>query len=847
MASPAGKSSHKVNEVLIDFAPHVGSGHLALIKPWPGADSAYEQAVGSLNRILRFVTSKPTIKGATYVVREGHPEKVVPVPDAVLSPTDLAEAQTLWKKYLDQAQATKDQVLGLTKAIEDEKSRIQSLEDLMVAANLNAEGKTQAQTSRDVLVVETAKLKKLQTQFDQNRTKLEEAVKAHTFLLEAINKKAVYRVLPSQSTVKIHVESSGPLSTFDLEIFTNWLSFFDDAHLQDARGQIRWAPAKAWDAANWKPIPLEPEFAKKKSIDLTAAQKNHRQLILNFNSAFPKDRIKVAQGAGPRFIPGKASQAAQILPKKQGRAPPPPPEGGWKKAPASIRFVKPAAAITDDSSSGSEQLEKQSREGEVGSSGSYRGESSEKRQKGESRQATQARPASPKKERQAKLPSKSVEEIPEKGRPQRTAITATRKALAETIEVDIPNPDFKMSVLENYVDQLWAARTVENPERNLNAVKYSIVHDLIKELSQDIPVPDWKTPLKGITIPAFRIKAHLTAAQLVTYVKSREKLPIPDVEMAKDIRFGSCWKWGTSSEQIATELFSTTKYVQLAAARDDLSGPEFSGPEEEPSSSKKKSRKQKGKQTALPQENPLDVNTKGVPRFKRHGLTHEDMAKIRLASGLPPYIPPTVGTDGTVLTVHQAPTPRWLVEGFALKRDQFLTDVKAGKVTGKSFSVYKRDQAPDPRKDLKAQYAALLGEWSQVRKTYKSVPLVSNPQTELEKALTREYQSVHDRLTRRFPTFKNFLPKIGKKTLKKGKPSANPRQQDTRPFYWKKGKKVFINTPTPPTPVVQPVPVTAAPIPPPSDAGGLGSLVAALTPLITLIGALVNAVRPITP
>jgi hypothetical protein len=199
---------------------------------------------------------------------------------------------------------------------------------------------------------------------------------------------------------------------------------------------------------------------------------------------------------------------------------------------------------------------------------------------------------------------------------------------------------------------------------------------------------------------------------------------------------------------------------------------------------------------------------------------------------------------------HLVPTPHWAVEGLALFGEPFLALIKSGHVTAKSYVGYKREKVSEPKKAEAAAYSRLITEWATAKVTFKGVPLVKNAKTEKEKSFLSEYQSLRDRLAK-IPGKRNFLPKLGEaRKQRKGQRPPQGGQQGQpsgKKFYWKKGKKVWINNPaSQPAAPNAPAPVAAPPAPSTSDMGGLDSLVRALKPFIEILGSLVNAVRPIT-
>lgn len=84
-------------------------------------------------------------------------------------------------------------------------------------------------------------------------------------------------------------------------------------------------------------------------------------------------------------------------------------------------------------------------------------------------------------------------------------------------------------------------------------------------------------------------------------------------------------------------------------------------------------------------------------------------------------------------------TPRWALRALTLNRSRAIADIKAKTLTSKTFQSWSKSATPSTPA-LTAE--ALKKQWTNAKKKFKGVPLLSNPNTVQEKALKAEFDKV---------------------------------------------------------------------------------------------------------
>jgi hypothetical protein len=243
--------------------------------------------------------------------------------------------------------------------------------------------------------------------------------------------------------------------------------------------------------------------------------------------------------------------------------------------------------------------------------------------------------------------------------------------------------------------------------------------------------------------------------------------------------------------------------------------------------------------------NPLGINKNKVPLAKRLGFTAEQVNALRAAALLPPMESPSVfDANGKVIgrNPNFIATPHWLLEGFQLFGAPFEADVKSKVVTNHNYGLYKQQHAPHtakkgkgPSAEARALYSSLIAEWTAYRKAHAGVPVVSNPNTDDQKAALDVYRSIKSRMPQ---NMRAFLPKLGKAPpKKKEKPASEAKGKGRRGRG--RGRQGPNLAPAAPAPAA---PATPAPSAPMGDA--MAALMAVLTPFMGLMKEMAAIVRP---
>jgi hypothetical protein len=677
-----------------------------------------------------------------------------------------------------------------------------------------------------------------------------------TARVEVLEKVVKYRKYPAlmeaQPGFRLRLGTKRALDKEELKDFALWASFFFSRPSAIHRAH-RFAPAEAWDSNRWMPKPMAGVGNRTNQKQMTQAQRAWRSLLLNWNSSFPSRKVplfsgKVDKAAGPVKTESKGfvPSSPWVAPKKTAPARPPSvaevKASVWKAAPtAAAKTVTPKAmpkaTITElppsppqekkGEASGPSHKEKKPK----GITGFVKAHSDHPHALNTSGCVMWAS-AGPKCFVQA----------------ARKYCTATCKCLECQelgrlhVPLSVENEEFTLH-REQIAVAMWQVATTPEADRQPTLEEYlkdlsKVDHDVNPKeypshnwMVPETWSPDWE-PRKKVTRPFREVRSLLPDDLDIVVAKqlckpTEDPLSLTEIPQAY---FAGCHD---VAEAIAMQMQAEPREPRLRR-KDKGKVPE------RPTTTRLEEVAEK---VETQSENPLKVNAAvGVARWKRLGLTPEQMSRLRGVLGLP------LPTEGK--KEHLVPTPHWAVEGLALFGEPFLTLIKSGHVTAKSYVGYKREKVSEPKKAEAAAYSRLITEWATAKATFKGVPLVKNAKTEKEKSFLSEYQSLRDRLAK-IPSKRNFLPKLGEaRKQKKGQRPPQGGQKDqpsSKKFYWKKGKKVWINNPAPqPAAPNAPAPAAAPPAPSTSDMGGLDSLVRALKPFIEILGSLVNAVRPIT-
>jgi len=104
-----------------------------------------------------------------------------------------------------------------------------------------------------------------------------------------------------------------------------------------------------------------------------------------------------------------------------------------------------------------------------------------------------------------------------------------------------------------------------------------------------------------------------------------------------------------------------------------------------------------------------------------------------------------------ILNLKNDRLPNWVISGYGKYGSLFEKDLKSGKVSKDTFSVWSSSQVKKTATD-QAQVEIL---WSKIKEKFKGIPLVSNPSTPQERSFANELA----RLKKKFPDWKN-KPKL---------------------------------------------------------------------------------------